>query len=122
VSSRCETDTVPLLGKRSAVDLRIMTGLETLVVGYYFQFCSLGNPYAAVSTAYVRVKMEMNRAFSDSEVEVIKILNKGLRSCPIRMVPCRRYEAKSCHDVATAVVTCTCQSRASLLHILPCRP
>jgi hypothetical protein len=57
--------------------------------------------------------MEMNLASSDSEVEVIKILNKGLRLCPIRMIPCRRYEAKSCRDVATPVMTGTCHSRAS---------
>ena len=34
------------------------------------------------------------------------------------MVPCKRYEAKSCHEVAT-IMTCTCLSRASLLHSLP---
>jgi hypothetical protein len=43
--------------------------------------------------------MEMNLAFSDSEVEVIKILSKGLRLYPISMVPCKRYEAKSCRDL-----------------------
>jgi hypothetical protein len=65
--------------------------------------------------------MEMNLAFSDSEVEIIKILNEGLRLYPISMVPCKRYEAKNCHDVAT-IMTCTCLSRALLLHSLLCRP
>jgi hypothetical protein len=55
--------------------------------------------------------MEMNLASSDSEVEVIKILNKGLLSCPIRMVPCRRYGAKSCRDVATYYVTLSAMER-----------
>jgi len=63
----------------------------------------------------------MNLAFSDSEVEIIKNLNKGLCLYPISMVPCKRHEAKSCRDVAT-IMTCTCLSRASLLHSLPCRP
>lgn len=65
--------------------------------------------------------MEMNLAFSDSEVEIIKILNKELRLYPISMVPCKRYEAKSCRDVTT-VMTCTCLNRASLLRSLPSRP
>jgi len=67
------------------------------------------------STTYVRVRMEMNLAFSDRELEIIKILNKRLRLYPISMVPCKRYEAKSCRDVAS-IMTCTCLSRASLLH------
>jgi len=73
------------------------------------------------STTYVRVRVEMNLAFSDSEVEIIKILNKGLRLYPIITVPYERYEAKSCRDVAT-IMTCTCLSRTSLLHGLSCRP
>lgn len=73
------------------------------------------------STTYMRVRMEMNLALSDSEVEIIKILNEGLRLYPIIMVPCKRIEAKSCRDVAT-IMTCMCLSRAPLLHSLPCRP
>jgi len=121
VSIRCETDTVPLLGKRTAVGLRIMTGFGNTGNRILFSVLFTVESICGCSTTYVRVRMEMNLAFSDSEVEIIKILNKGLLLYPISVVPCKRYEAKSGRDVA-AIMTCTCLSRASLLHDLPCRP
>jgi hypothetical protein len=63
--------------------------------------------------------MEMNLAFSDSELNVVKILNKGLCLCSVSTVPDRRYEAKRCRNVATPIMTCTCLSSASLLQVHP---
>jgi hypothetical protein len=111
---------VPLLGKADgywpANNDRFGNAGSRILLSVLFTVESI----CGCSTTYVRVRMEMNLGFSDSEVEIIKILNKGLRLYPISMVPCKRYEVKSCRGVAT-IMTCTCVSRASLLHSLPCK-